>query len=348
MLKRNRKAKQPTDTAAAEDRFSADAFAARIEAMVDEGRGEEALDLFLSQLGPLAQSPLHRREKLNHLRFLGRLIEGSTASKHGPDKLFRKTRMIGRYMEQLGATPVGTFLDFGCGRHDPLALATVAFANGFERTIACDLDPVANASYSALSMYDILLELNRLPQRFLLPGGDKKSFRNRIKAIAPRPFAKREFDRGCAAMAGQVDYRIAELTSLDISDGELGLAVSFAVLEHVTDAPTIYEWLFRKTRPGCGQIHYIDLADHRAYRDSGSYDKWSFLTEEVGPPTLNRLRAHEHLEMAARAGFEIAQEERVSADMPRETSERLRDPWRELPKEELETIGLRMLLRRPE
>ncbi|MCA1750025.1 MAG: class I SAM-dependent methyltransferase, partial [Sphingomonadales bacterium] len=197
------------------------------------------------------------------------------------------------------------------------------------------------------SMYDILLELNRFPQRFLLPGADKKSFRARVKPIAARRFANRDFKGGIAELQGKVDYRIAELTSLEVADGELGFVVSIATLEHVADPATIYRWLFRKSRPTGGQFHYIDLCDHRAYGSDSKFDAWSFLTEENASPNVNRLRAHEHLELIRQAGFEVVREERVTNDIPPATRERLIAPWRSLPKEELETVGLRLLLRRP-
>lgn len=337
----------PPPSAAAGGRWSSDEFVARIEGLVDQGRGEEALDFFLSQVGELAASGLHRRAKLDHLRFLGRLLEAKTASKHGPDKLARKALMIGDAMETLGLEAHGTFLDFGCGRHDPLALAAAAYANGFERGVACDLQPVEVPAFSALSMYDILLEFTRFPSRFLLPGGDEKDFQRRVKPFAPRIFAKRDFEGGIERLAGKVDYRIAELTSLDIEDGELGFAVSIATLEHVEDPAAIYGWLFRKARPGSGQFHYIDLSDHRAYVATSGHDPWSFLTTETGPQNVNRLRASEHRELVRQAGFEIVGEEAVRQEMPRETRARLIAPWRDLSIEELETIGLRLLLRRP-
>lgn len=329
-------------------RWDEAAFVDRLEDLVAAGKGETALDFMLSELGGLAEAKLHRRKKLNHLRFAGRILEGATSSKHGPEKLARKTRIVRRGLEGLGMRVEGSFLDFGCGRHDPVALAAMAYANGFGRAVACDMKPVEIPAYSAVSMYDNLLEMHRWPGRFLLPGTERAAFAKRLEELDPMPFRNRDFKGGLAKLGQKIEYRLAELTTLDIADGELGFAVSFAVLEHVMRADEIYDWLFRKTQPGGGQCHYIDLADHRSYGRKRDYDAWSFLTSETAPATVNRLRAHEHIALVRRSGFEIVEESRVTRRIPPATRERLLPPWRDLPAEELETIGLRLLLRRPQ
>ena len=193
---------------------------------------------------------------------------------HGPDKLRRKIGLLKRHLRTVAAPPSGTFLDFGCGRHDPLGLATVAYANGYDRAIACDMKGVEIPAYSAMSMYEILLEIFRWPTRYRFPGVEAKIIRQRISQIKPLPFAQLDFAEGVAQMKGKVDYRLAELSTLDVGDAELGFAVSFAVLEHVEDAADIYRWLFRKARAGSAQYHYIDLADHRAYGKKKDFDYW--------------------------------------------------------------------------
>lgn len=347
MLERIRRAFAPPAPHREERRWRETDFVARLEELIDERRGEDALDFLLAELEGLAGSTLHRREKLNHLLYAGHIVEAHTSAKHGPDKLGRKLRLLQKRLKEVGAAPEGTFLDFGCGRHDPLGLATVAYCNGFRRAVACDLEPVRNPAYSAISMHRILLDLFRFPDRYRLPGGERKNFRRRLKRISPTPFARRDFAKGLEELEGKVDYRLAELTTLDIDDEELGLVISMAVLEHVEAPADIYEWLYRKTRPGSVQFHYIDLADHRSYQTGSKYNAWSFLTEQAEADNHNRLRAHEHLDLIRAAGFELCQENKVTQEIPAETRERLVAPWRDLPREELETIGLRVLLRRP-
>ena len=327
--------------------FDEKAFVARLETLFAEGRGEQALDYLIDQAGAIAASSLHRRVKLNHLRYASRLIENQTSAKHGFEKLGRKIGTIATNLEGTSYRPDGTFLDFGCGGHDPLGLATAFWANGHSRSIACDLRNPDIPLYSALSMFELVSGMRNAPHAYTLPGVDPESVGKRIRALPVNRFWNRDFAGGVAALAGKVDYRLAELTTLDVEDGELGFAVSFAVLEHVDAPRAVYDWLFRKTRPGALQFHFIDLADHRTYRSGAEHDFWSFLTEPEAPPNVNRLRANEHLELIEAAGFEFLNRHRKTAPLPESTRARLLPPWRNLPAEEIETIGLSVLLRRP-
>ncbi len=326
--------------------FSEAAFLEGFHALLDQKQPERALDFFISQVGDLAASNVHRRIKLNHFRYAARILEGRTSAKHGFEKLRRKIRSINAHLKGIDI-PKGAFLDFGCGEHDPVALASAFHFNGFERAIACDLRPPQIPSYSAVSMAEILLNMRAMPSQYLLRGNNLEQFKLQLADVDPQLFAQGDFDAGVRHLEGKIDYRLADLVTLDVEDQTLALTVSFAVLEHVLDPKGVYEWLFRKTKPGGVQFHYIDLADHRSYAGNGKFDKWSFLTSEDGPPNLNRLRAQEHREAFERVGFEIIEEQRTLAQIPPETKARLIQPWRNLSDEEINTIGSRLTLRRP-
>jgi SAM-dependent methyltransferase len=337
----------PPAPAISEPAFSEKAFLERFEALIAENRSEEALDFFLAEAGALAGSKLHRRIKLNHFRYAARILEAKTQGKHGFEKLTTKFAGIVRNLDGETIPEGGGFLDFGCGEHDPLALALAFYLNGFDRAIACDMRPPHIPIYSAQSMTEIVTHMRAHPDSYLLPGRDGTKFERRINSVDVQPFIEGDFERGVAALAGRVDYRLADLLTLDVGDESLSLAVSFAVLEHVEAPDAIYEWLFRKTRPGGLQFHFIDLVDHRAYLKDGCFHEWSFLTTEEGPPHLNRLRAHEHLEKIAAAGFEIVKQVSRDDPTPEGLRSRLIAPWRDMTDEEIATTKLRVVLRRP-
>ncbi len=343
-----RKKKREAETVKAAPAFSEPVFLEELETLLDADEGEKALDFFLSQAGALADSNLHRRIKLNHFRYASRLIEAHTQGKHGVEKLRTKLTGILRNLAGVEIPAGGAFLDFGCGEHDPLALATVFYLNGFERAIACDLRPPHVPRYSARSMTEILTDIRANPAAYLLPSRDRGDFEKRVHAIDDRGFRAGDFDAGIAALASKVDYRLSDLVDLDVEDESLSLAISFAVLEHVEEPDAIYRWLYEKTRPGGVQFHFIDLVDHRAYLRDGVFHEWSFLTSEDGPAALNRLRAQEHLDKIAATGFEIVKSVRRGATPPEGLRDQLISPWREMSDEEIATVKLRVVLRRPE
>ncbi|MEM8697196.1 MAG: hypothetical protein AAGE05_14335, partial [Pseudomonadota bacterium] len=110
---------------------------------------------------------------------------------------------------------------------------------------------------------------------------------------------------------------------------------------------SVYEWLFRKTKPGGVQYHFIDLVDHRYYFGTGEFNEWSFLSEETGPDNVNRLRVSEHRALLEQAGFEIIKERHKSKAIPEEARETLLPPWSDMPDTEINTTKMWCLLRRP-
>lgn len=321
---------------------------AAVSDLIEAGRGEEALDLFLAETPRLLALPFNRREKLNTLSYLGRWLQESTGSKHGPDKLHRKRRKIERYLRPHGLRGEGAFLDLGCGDHDPIALSTLCYLNGFDRAIACDLRGPRNPRYSAMAMLDVIAHLRLFSRRYRFADADHKLYRTRLAEIDAAPFAHGDFAAGLASLKGKIDAWIGDVVDADVAEGELGLAVSIAVLEHVTDLDGVLAWLYRRTRPGGLHLHAIDMADHRGYARDGRFDAWSFLTEEEGPSGMNRLRKSEHLAAIRRAGFDILVEEGKRKEIPPATFAAILPRFREMPEGDLTTTQLNVVLRRPE
>lgn len=318
-----------------------------ISGLIKDRRGEEALDRFLADVPAVLGLPLNRREKLNHLAYLARWLQESTGSKHGPDKLHRKRRKIERYLRPHGLRAQGAYLDLGCGDHDPIALSALCYLNGFDRAIACDLRSPRNPRYSAMAMFDVIAHLKLFPKRYQFGGVDGGLFRSRSRDLDAEAFDAGDFARGLVSLRGKVDLAIGDVVDAEVGDGELGLATSFAVLEHVADIDGVLAWLYRRTRPGGLHLHAIDMVDHRSYARDGRFHAWSFLAEEGAPDGMNRLRKSEHLNAIRRAGFDILVEEPKEVDVPPEALAAMLPGYREMPATDLTTIKLNVVLRKP-
>jgi SAM-dependent methyltransferase len=118
-----------------------------------------------------------------------------------------------------------------------------------------------------------------------------------------------------AATGGVVEYRApADARDTGLPDGQLDCVFSNSVLEHIPgDA---IEGIFRESRrilaPGGIMFHSANCGDHYAYVDR-SISQLHYLQYSDRAWSLwqnrflyqNRLRAHEFVDMAVRAGFEI-------------------------------------------
>ncbi|MGP1281737.1 MAG: methyltransferase domain-containing protein [Parasphingopyxis sp.] len=328
--------------------FDEEQFLSDFDSLLGAERHDEAIDLLIRQLPKMANSRLNRMEKLNHLLFGGRRLQHAGIGKHGWEKLLRKAHTANRAFADRNIARNSTFLDLGCGPHDPVALSAYYYLNGFRRTLACDLQPPRNALFSAYSMYDIVVHMRAFPEKIRMSGTDERLFRERLDDFEIERFAKGDWSGAMAQLSGKIEHYPKNVLELPVDDGELGFAVSFAVLEHVDDADAIMKWLYRKATPGGIQFHFIDMADHRSYDADSDADAWTFLTEEEAPPSMNRLRKSEHLAAIEKAGFRIVSMNETKAEMPRKTAARLIEPWKSMSDEDLLTTKLTVVIQKPE
>ncbi|MEM8552462.1 MAG: methyltransferase domain-containing protein [Pseudomonadota bacterium] len=320
-----------------------DGFAARLDGNDHEG----ALDFLIAELPALLASGMNRKEKLNHILFPAQALQAGGGTKHGSAKLLRKASTVAEAVADAEVRQRGLFVDFGAGVHDPIALATYFYLNGFQRAVANDLSPPRSARYSAQSMATILTEMAADPERFLMAGADEGVFRARLREFDVAAFRAGDFAAGFAGTQGRVRHVVGDIVNADIEPGEASVIVSFAVFEHVSDVDGVLRFLYERTAPGGLGYHFIDLADHRAYRNDGAYDAFTFLTEEEGPRNLNRLRRGEHISAFERAGFSILAQSARHRPVSAPTRERLLAPWKDLPEDELSAISLTLSVRKP-
>jgi hypothetical protein len=107
------------------------------------------------------------------------------------------------------------------------------------------------------------------------------------------------------------------------------------------------EWLYRKSRPGAVQYHFIDIADHRSYPPGSPYDPWSFLTEETAPKGMNRLRKSEFLRAIGEVGLDVVAIRAQEGNIPDATQRNFLPRWRQMSEDDQRTIKLNVTLRRP-
>ncbi len=314
--------------------------------LIADERHEHALSFLLEQLPELAGSRMHRKEKLNHLLYSARAIQDGGITKHGPHKLVRKATGLSREFAKFGLPHRKVFVDFGAGAHDPVALASYFYLNGFEQAVGSDLKPPRNPHYSGYSMFDILAHVNAFPERYMEAGVERDTFMERLRQFDLEAFERGDFDGGLAPLDGRVRFVPGDIVDLDLVDNSVSAFVSFAVFEHVVDVAGVLAFMHSKTAPGGLGFHFIDLADHRSYRRDGAFNEFSFLTQEEPPMGLNRLRKSEQIAAFQAAGFEVLSVHSRNEPIPEETRTRILPRWSRMDEDDLTAINVRLITRK--
>ena len=331
---------------AAQARFSDKDLRAEILDLIGSRSTAKAGRALIENLRPMAEARFNIKEKLSNLLFLSRIVQDGGGAKYGHAKLRSKIRSVTGFLRQ-HTLPKGGFVELGCGAHDPIAMSTFFYLNGFEPSCGVDLLPPRVEQYSALSMYDILANMKLFPARYVWRGGDPEALAARIDTIDVAKFESGDFWGGLDSMAGKVRLIDEDLLICDLQPGSIALLTSFAVLEHVTDIGGIFSRCFDLLAPGGIAYHFIDLADHRSYRGDDTFTAFSFLTEDEAPPNMNRVRAPQFTEAALAAGFELLVDRRILAEMSLAEAENLVAPFAMMARDDVATTKQHLVLRKP-
>lgn len=318
-----------------------------ISRLCANGRQEVAAKYFIDNAQQILGSKLNMKEKLNHLMYLPRLIQGAAGTKYGYQKLLKKAAGIEATLKGIDVPPGGAFIDLGCGAHDPLALATYYYLNGFAPCFGIDLLAPRNEKYSALSMYDIIANARSFPNRYCRAGTEPAQIQRRLSGFALGMFERGNFYGGFGKLRDEIRFEAKDIVESSAEPGSASLIASYAVLEHVSDIQGVCAHLFRLLKPGGIVFHFVDLADHRSYRGDKKFGPLSFLCEEEAPPNMNRLRAPEIVAAHQAAGFEIIKDKRGTIGMPDDVRKNLTARFRNMSVEDLSAIKLQILARRP-
>lgn len=328
--------------------FNEAAFRAELDTLLAAGKKEPALTHLISELPALlGTNRLNRKEKLKHLTFAGRMLQEAGLGKYGAQKLRRKAGNLARVIKRHGLRSRRTFVDLGCGAHEPLGLSVYFYVNGFENAFGSDFMPVSDKAYAALSMADILMDMYIYPEHHMLEGGDLDSYLARIKNFDLEALKRGDLDAGLARVAANVEFKCCDIVEAGITPGSVSFLISYAVFEHVMDIPGVTKHIFDLMEPGGLGFHYIDLADHRAYRHDGDYNEFSFLTEEDCAPNLNRLRVSEQVAAFEAAGFEILENIPKRKPVPEATHKQYLPRFAAMSEIDQDAHALRLVIRKP-
>jgi len=284
--------------------------------MLNDSKSDNAEKHLLENLCALQNCNVNRKEKLNDLLYLTKLIQQKGSFKHGYEKLLRKASSLQRGVARYSPPAGGVFVDLGCGAHDPVALSAYHYLNGYEVVYSIDMKPPRNEVYSALSMYEILANVLMFPQRYAQEGTQINELVSKVRCFNLDAFEKGDFWGGLKPLEDKVRFETCDIVDSTVEHNSVSALVSFAVLEHVDDIYNVSKKIYDAMLPGGIVYHSIDLADHRSYRLGSEFHALSFLAEEEAPPGINRLRASEHLNAQMEAGFELLSNKVVKSDIP--------------------------------
>jgi SAM-dependent methyltransferase len=322
-------------------------FSKYILDLCDAGKHEAAAAYYTKNVSKLLESKLNPKEKLNHLLFLTRAIQAGAVMKHGYEKLLRKAEGLERVLKGVDVPRGGSFIELGCGAHDPLALATYYYLNGFEPVYGVDLLSPRSERYSAMSMYDICVNIRSFPRKYCRDGVEPRTILERLQHLAVLHFERGDFARGFGRAKDNIVLLNKDICQAGIAEGTCSLLASYAVLEHVSDIDAVCRAFFNIMKPGGIIFHFVDLADHRMYQSDGNFGPFSFLAEETAPPNMNRLRAPEMTEAHRKVGFEVLSDQRTTAEMPEEIRANLQPRFERFTIEEASAFKQLLLLRKP-
>jgi SAM-dependent methyltransferase len=239
----------------------------------------------------------------------------------------------------------GTFVDFGCGGINPLSGLAVLVAAGASRCCGIDLDPLQEELALpglARTVMDLIAEPKTFLPEGLVTGED---VRRRFLGLDLLALEKADPE---ALNGGPLEYRNGSADATGLETASVDCVTSNSFLEHVPDPDAVIREMARITRHGGIGWHGIDGVDHRSYGQGvGPLD---FLAVSSSEPLVfgcNRIRPLEFLGRFEAHGFEVLQCSIIRrVEIRPEERARMLEPWRSMPIEELESVGIRIALRR--
>ena len=213
-------------------------------------------------------------------------------------------------LKQLHANGVGIrgarLLEIGSGWYPALPLA--CYLGGAARVHTCDLNRLLKPELMRLCI-DMLGE--ELPRIAALSDADPADVQRRYRHLQSAADASDPAELS----EGVIDYRApADAADPGLDEGSVDIVFSNSVLEHVPpDAiDRIHRGTLRLLRPGGVAFHSVNCGDHYAYADPKIHQlhylqfsdrEWAFWNNRF--LYQNRLRAHQLVDAAREAGFDI-------------------------------------------
>jgi tetratricopeptide (TPR) repeat protein len=239
----------------------------------------------------------------------------------------------------------GIVVDLGCGRESPFGLSVLIYLNGADATLATDFDPCFDEPRAALALYDLLIACFTSPESYKVSKIPLTEFRNRIERFDLERL--REGDLTAGLRDVPCKYHVGSFKDAVENSGlgPIDLVVSFSVMEHVTDVPSLVADLYDSMADEGWMIHNVDFRDHRSYWLPLS--PWAYLLEGIPAQQIsNEIRLSEMIGLVEIGGFDILDVERADEEPPPEVWEHLRERFRRLPADDIRTQLAKLTFRR--
>lgn len=199
-------------------------------------------------------------------------------------------------------------LEIGSGWYPTLPLA--CHLAGAARVHTCDLNRLLKPELMRLCIDELQRHLPRIAAACEAPLSEVEARHARLRAAAAHS------GDPATLTEGTIDYRAPADVADDpgLADGSIDAVFSNSVLEHVPPEAIarIHRASLRLLRPGGWIFHSVNCGDHYAYVDPRIHQlhylrfgarEWAFWNNRF--LYQNRLRAHQFVDGAREAGFEI-------------------------------------------
>jgi len=240
-----------------------------------------------------------------------------------------------------------TYLDLGCGKHQPFGHSTIMYLNGAKKTIAFDLDKYDDDRRASEALYDLLAEcaLNRKKWMFS-DSITEKEFLDRIDSFESDELRFGNFLNGIKE--NPLSHIQGNIETIDFPDNSVDILTSKSVLEHFLNFEVAMKNCYRFMATNSFSFHSIDLVDHRVYGNEKKYDYWSFLTEgeEWTDNLCNRLRSSEIKAIFEKVGFEILEWDEKKHPLPQNLRKKLKGKFSKMTDEDLSVTGIKCILKK--
>jgi hypothetical protein len=236
-----------------------------------------------------------------------------------------------------------TIIDFGSGTYNPLALAIIFFANGFERVTAVERFPVhVEIAYSgALEIAKCLLAN---PAELNFSGIDTEVLKQRVASLSfdtlRENLARLNQGEISSLSLGPIDF----VKALDDSPTfRFDLLISNSVLEHVMTMDTEIPLHRHLIAPDGVCVHTVDFSDHRAIGRNGNVFGMYY---DGDLHDINGLRPSEVLTVFSKSHFLVTSSGDLNIGTEYIDRNRIIDRYRQYGNDDL-TTWVRTYLLRP-
>jgi SAM-dependent methyltransferase len=239
-----------------------------------------------------------------------------------------------------------TFLDLGCGSHNPLGLSFLFAMLGARRSIGVDLEVAQDPARGVRAMARSADVLRTDPARIVMDFPVTREDLDR--SLTGFDLARMRSGHEDGIDATRVSFLRESVGSLSLPTASVDVVVSNSFLEHVESIGAALDEIARVTVTGGFGVHRIDCIDHWSYGNASRHPLEFLRDPRPGMVNAsNRIRFHDYPALLESHGFVVQQvltRRRVPVDESLQAS--FVSPWREMNREWLEVLDGTIVVRR--